>query len=96
MELGVNPFDIREGVYTKEDENICNLPKLATIELHKSNKTGHYYLTFIEHVSGWNEGRWQDQEINEDIAKMLMAFCYPEHVYECYKLSFKVEEQDDF
>ena len=76
----MNISDIFEGVRTKENDNICNLPKLADIELHRSNETGHYYLTFIEWVSGWNDGMWQDQEISEDIARLILSLCYPEHV----------------
>lgn len=82
-------FDMREGVFTtKENDNICNLPRLATIKLHRSKETGHYYLNFIEYVSGWNEGRWQAQEIPEDVARMLLCFCYPDHLSECYRLNF--------
>ena len=72
----------REGVFTKEKDNICNLPKIADIEIHRSNETGKYYLNFIEWVSEWNEGRWQAQEINEHVVRMLLSFCYPEHILE--------------
>ena len=70
----------KEGVFTKENENICNLPTLAKIELHRSKETGAYYLNFIEWVSDWNEGIWQDQEISEDMARIILSMCYPEHM----------------
>lgn len=71
---------LREGVFTKEKDNICNLPTLAKIELHRSKETGHYYLNFIEWVSGWNNGFWQNQEIPEDMARLILSCCYPEHI----------------
>jgi len=76
-------FNMREGVFTKEKDNICNLPRIATIQIHRSSETGKFYLNFIEWMSGWNEGRWQDQEIPECVAKMMLSFCYPDHIAEC-------------
>ena len=81
-------FNMREGVFTKEKGNIGGLPSIADIELHRSDDTGHFYLKFIEWFSGWNEGRWQCQEIPEDSARIIMSFLYPDHITECYKVYF--------
>jgi len=79
-------FIEREGVFTKEKNNICNLPTIAKIEIHRSAETGKFYLNFIEWASKWNEGRWQDQEITEQTVRMILSFCYPEHVLECMSI----------
>ena len=75
-----------EGVHTKEKDNICNLPKVANIEIHRSNETGHFYITFIEWASGFNDGLWQNQEIDEDIARLLLSICYPGHDPQLFNL----------
>ena len=81
-----------EGVFTEEKDNICNLPEVATIEIHRSKETGHYYLHFVEWASGWNDGKWQDQEITEDIARILLCHCYPEHCEFIMKCNMGKEE----
>lgn len=89
MERFNDMFAAHEGVFTKEKDNICNLPKLANIEIHRSNETGKYYLTFIEWMSGWNDGLWQDQEITEYTARMMLAFCYPDHIGNAFGIDLK-------
>ena len=64
----------------EEDENVCNLPKVLTIEVHNSEKTGKFYIEFIEHteVTNYNNGCWTDREICKDEFKTLLKLCYPE------------------
>ena len=73
-------FNMHEGVFTKEKNNISGLPSVADIEIHRSPETGKFYLKFIEWFSGWNEGSWQEQEIPEDAVRLLLTLCYPDHI----------------
>ena len=76
-------FNMREGVFTEEKENICCLPTIAKIVIHRSKETGKFYLNFIEWMSDWNEGSWQEQEVPEDVVRLMLSFCYPEHISQC-------------
>ena len=60
-----------------ETQNICNMDKVATIELHRSEKTGKYYADFIIHIpdrldihQGWRETK----EIFPDEVKYLINY----------------------
>ena len=62
------------------DENVCNIPNLATIEIHKHND--RYYLNFIAHEEIAEElsvekGLWTDTEAVSDkiIAEIINAIC---------------------
>lgn len=62
------------------DENVCNMPNLATIEIHKHND--RYYLNFIAHEEiaeelGVEKGLWTDTEAVSDkiIAEIINAIC---------------------
>ena len=63
----------------EETENICNMPEIATVELHRSNDTGNYYLKYLTRfddddrcVSGW----WRTSAPlpNETVEK-IKQFC---------------------
>ena len=61
-----------------ESDNICNLPEVLIVELHKSATTGKYYLHFIDHSDTTcnNKGYWTDIPTSEEAAKQLMRMCY--------------------
>ena len=63
-----------------ESDNICNLPEVLTVELHRSDTTGKYYLHFIDHSDTTcnNKGYWTDIPVSEDAGKQLLRMCYPE------------------
>lgn len=55
-----------------EKTYVCNMPEIATIELHQSNETGKYYFHFI----GWTGrketyGIWHDSEATEEEIKWI-------------------------
>ena len=56
----------------EETENVCNMEKIATIEIRQSEQTGKKYLNFI----CWNDrgynGIWQEsKEIPEDVIEKI-------------------------
>ena len=63
-----------------EKENISNMPELLTVQLHRSNETGRYYLQFIDHSETTcnNDGIWTYIPIEDSMAKQLLRMCYPE------------------
>lgn len=59
-----------------EKDNICNLPLVGLIEIHRSDETGNKYLNFIswDDDSGFNikKGRWIEKRISEsDLIKIV-------------------------
>ena len=45
----------------KYPDNICNTPKIATIELHSNHYgTGEYFTTSITHAGYPDDGFWKD------------------------------------
>lgn len=45
-----------------ETEYICNMDKIATIEIHQSEETGKYYFHFICWNGRGYDGLWQDSK----------------------------------
>lgn len=64
----------------KEKDNICNLPTVATINIHKSKETGKWYIEYIDKSTG--DGNWKEHEITEEFAKMMISYCHKELIYE--------------
>lgn len=61
-----------------EKDNICNTPRIATIEVHHNKYgSGEYFVHFIEHAGTHASGSWQDREISKEEYETLMAFCAP-------------------
>lgn len=61
---------------TTEKDNICNLPLVALIEIHRSDETGYKYLNFIswddDSGIGTKKGRWTEKRISEsDLTKIV-------------------------
>jgi hypothetical protein len=68
-------------MYEGEKDNICNMPEIATIEIHKSKETGRYYIHYICHnwkINDLNfnavDGLWTDKYIPKSKAQALMDF----------------------
>ena len=62
----------------RETENVCNMPKLLTLEVHRSEETGRYYLEFID-TSGMtaNQGVWSNRGFSKAKFISLMKELYP-------------------
>lgn len=50
----------RHNPYIDEDENVCNMEELGTIEIYKSEQTGKIYANFILLDGSDNSGIWLD------------------------------------
>lgn len=75
-----------------ELDNVCNTPKIATIEIHhNSYGTGEYFVHFIEHTDSYASGYWQDRQISKEEYETLMAFCAPTFTEE-----EKEKDDDDY
>lgn len=63
----------------KETENVCNMPKLLTLEVHRSEETGRYYLEFLD-TSGMtaNQGVWSNRGFSKAKFISLMKELYPD------------------
>ena len=63
-----------------EKDNVCNMPQLLNITVHRSAETGKYYLEFIDHTDTTccNRGYWTDREIDKRNVNALIQMCYPE------------------
>ena len=66
-------------MYKGEKGNICGMPEIANIELHKSKETGKYYIRYICHnwkINDLNfkavDGLWTEKYIPKSKAKALM------------------------
>ena len=54
--------------------NICNTPEIASIELHHNKYgTGEYFLTFITHCDLPGDGFWTDGLITPDEAETILT-----------------------
>lgn len=64
----------------KEDEDVFNLNELLTVRFMRSEKTGRYYLNFIDHTGTTcnNGGYWTNQPTDERLLKWMLRKCYPE------------------
>ena len=57
----------------EETCNVCGMPKLTDIEIHKSKDTGKLYINFIT----WDDkvkatrGLWRSEEITEEDLKEI-------------------------
>lgn len=53
--------------WDKETDNVCNMPQLVTVNIHRSKKTGAYYLHVINYDGRikTEHGLWTDVEITE-------------------------------
>lgn len=45
---------------TEEYKNICNMPDVLDLEIHRSADTGKYYATFIGYHEKMRQGHWFD------------------------------------
>lgn len=61
----------------EETENICNMPEVLTLEIHKSEDTGKYYATFIgysEKMEWKQQGKWLDtRELKESFVEEIVS-----------------------
>lgn len=67
---------MKDDKITTEKDNICNLPLIALIEIHRSDETGNKYLNFISWDDnsgiGIKKGRWMEKRIFEsDLIKII-------------------------
>ena len=64
----------------RESENVCNMPELLHLEVHRSKETGLYYIAFIDHTETTcdNRGYWTDREITGEDLTALLRMCYPQ------------------
>lgn len=53
--------------WDREVDNVCNMPQLVTVNVHRSKKTGAYYLNVINYDDRIETeyGLWTDVEITE-------------------------------
>lgn len=83
----------------KETNNVCNMPTVMDLRLHKSEDTGRYYINFLQYDRE-PEGRWLDKHITEEEAKRLIDFaCNPKKsCLNCahYKVCIYISESDDY
>jgi len=79
----------------KESDNVCNMPELLMVEVHKSKDTGKYYVNFIDHTGTTcnNDGYWTDHEIAENTLKQILQICYPE--WDGETAPFRCENDND-
>lgn len=55
-------------------DNICNTPEIATIELHHNKYgTGEYFSTFITHNGSPMDGYWTDGLLSENEVKGILS-----------------------
>lgn len=59
--------------WDKETDNVCNMPQIVYIGIHKSKKTGAYYLNVINYDDRIETeyGLWTDVEITEKEVKEI-------------------------
>jgi len=57
-------------------DNICNTPKLATIELHHNKYgTGEYFATYITWVGRDTDGFWIDKQLTKEELDTILSIC---------------------
>ena len=61
----------------RETENVCNMPEVLNIEVHRSEQTGRYYIEFIDWSGTGRVGSWTTRNITEAIFNVLLKICYP-------------------
>ena len=55
-----------------ETENVCNMPELFTMELHRSEQTSKLYLNFISWIGPTEIGNWTEIEVKgTDVENLL-------------------------
>ena len=56
--------------------NICNTPKIATIELHHNKYgTGEFFATYITWCGRPNDGFWLDKQISKEQLMKILSIC---------------------
>lgn len=63
----------------KETNNVCNMPEVASIIIHRSDDTGRYYVEFINHglcevESLCKFGLWTEKRITKKKSIFLMKY----------------------
>ena len=67
-------------MYKGEKGNICGMPEIANIELHKSKETGKYYIRYICH-------NWKINDLNfKAVDRKIYSYYYAAH---CASVTFK-------
>lgn len=63
----------------EETQNVCAMPEIATIELHRSEETGNYYLNYITWFDGDDRcvsAHWRTSTpLSCEAVEMLRQFC---------------------
>ena len=73
---GKSVLKMKDDKMVTEKDNICNLPVVALIEIHRSDETGIKYVSFIswddDSGIGIKKGRWIEKRISEnDLTKIV-------------------------
>ena len=58
-----------------EEDNVCNLPQIAEINLYLSETTGRYYVERITWCGDPEDGDWIDSPLTAQQVKEIMAIC---------------------
>lgn len=65
-----------------ESENVCNMPTICRIEIHKSEETGKYYSEFIQFRECKDQsecGVWNDKHISKKKMQEVINLIKGEH-----------------
>lgn len=56
-----------------ETENVCNMPSVMRMELHRSKETGKYYVEYIDNSEDERRGWWVNKKFSAKKAQELLA-----------------------
>ena len=56
-----------------ETENVCSMPSIMKMELHRSKETGKYYVEYIQYSEEGRKGWWVNKKISAKKAQELLT-----------------------